>query len=390
MSITHFTDAVEIEGSQDTTQLKVQGHSSQTEPLQSWEDSAGSPLSHITADGRLLVGDDPGMEAPDALVEAHRDITSVSVPRRALNTLGRVTGALGTAVQWIVHELELRGTGGISGLHTALRSRLIHADTGDSSDSELRAGDFETINQTGTTSERVGKAVALSAAVTNEAGAHLNTAAGVEISLQNGDSGSISEAYGLKINDLDPSTATNSYALHTGSGKVHLGDVLELQVPATAPLPPATGQMVVYPKSNGRLFAKNSSGAEYDLTGEGDYVYLGGLTLPTAGSFNLTGIPQNFQTLIVRGRLRGDANVATVHPNVRLNGDTTASNYVFQRLLAYTAQLEPSLTQELWPGSVVQVYWEPQRRLVLPSLSIRYLVIATQHSSSSGQDSKSV
>lgn len=228
MSITHFTDAVEIEGSQDTTQLKVQGHSSQTEPLQSWEDSAGSPLSHITADGRLLVGDDPGLEAPDALVEAHRDITSVSVPQRALNTLGRVTGALGTAVQWVVHELELRGTGGISGLHTALRSRLIHADTGDSSDSELRAGDFETINQTGTTSERVGKAVALSAAVTNQAGAHLNTATGVEISLQNGDGGSISEAYGLKINDLNPSTATNSYALHTGTGVVRFGDAVAI------------------------------------------------------------------------------------------------------------------------------------------------------------------
>jgi hypothetical protein len=127
MSVTQFPDAVEIEGSQDITQLTVQGHTTQTEPLQTWQNSAEDVLSQITGDGRFQVGDDLGMAAPDSLVEAHRDAASTSLPQRGLHTLGRVAGALSTAVQWAVHELELLGSGTISGIHAALRSRLTHS-----------------------------------------------------------------------------------------------------------------------------------------------------------------------------------------------------------------------------------------------------------------------
>jgi hypothetical protein len=81
MTTTKFTDAVEIEGSQDTTQLKIQDHTSQTEPLQSWEDRSGNTLSRITGDSRLQVGDDLGMEIPDALIEAYRDLSSTTAPQ---------------------------------------------------------------------------------------------------------------------------------------------------------------------------------------------------------------------------------------------------------------------------------------------------------------------
>ena len=107
MPITQFTDGVEIEGSQDITQLKVQGNTPQTAPLQTWQNSAEDMLSQITGDGRFHVGDDLGMATPDALIEAHRDAASPSLPQRGLHTLGRVAGALSAAVQWAVQELEL-------------------------------------------------------------------------------------------------------------------------------------------------------------------------------------------------------------------------------------------------------------------------------------------
>jgi hypothetical protein len=45
--------ALEVDGREDTTQLRVQGHSTQTEPLQTWEDSSGEVQTEVTGAGRL-------------------------------------------------------------------------------------------------------------------------------------------------------------------------------------------------------------------------------------------------------------------------------------------------------------------------------------------------
>jgi len=45
-----YTEDVVIDGSSDVTQLTVQGHSAQTEPLQIWEDSAGTDLAQVAED----------------------------------------------------------------------------------------------------------------------------------------------------------------------------------------------------------------------------------------------------------------------------------------------------------------------------------------------------
>jgi hypothetical protein len=43
--------AFEVEGSEDTTQLTVQGHVTQNAPLQAWKDSGGNVVARVSEDG---------------------------------------------------------------------------------------------------------------------------------------------------------------------------------------------------------------------------------------------------------------------------------------------------------------------------------------------------
>src|SRR5688572_17363124 len=129
-----FNDNVLIDGNQDIEQLRVQGHSTQTDPLQTWESSAAQVLVQVTGDGRMQVGDD--LATPDALVEAHRAETSTSKPKRGLHSLGKITNLLTDVIAWVVAELELLGTNGVSGLQAALRAKLTHNNTGTSTSAE--------------------------------------------------------------------------------------------------------------------------------------------------------------------------------------------------------------------------------------------------------------
>ena len=45
--------ALEVDGREDVVQLQVQGHSTQTEPLQTWEDSSGDVQTEVTGAGQL-------------------------------------------------------------------------------------------------------------------------------------------------------------------------------------------------------------------------------------------------------------------------------------------------------------------------------------------------
>jgi hypothetical protein len=148
--MTQTLNDVVIQGNQNTTQLKVQGYNPQTEPLQTWQDISTKPLARVAEDGRLQTGD-LELGTPDALVEANASLTLPSTkPQRGVQSLGRLTGALSSAVAWAVHELELLGSGGVSALQTALRAKLTHNNSDSAGSAELRAGDFQTINQTGT------------------------------------------------------------------------------------------------------------------------------------------------------------------------------------------------------------------------------------------------
>ncbi len=53
MAVTTYTDNVEILGSQNINQLKVKGHTTQTTPLQDWQDSTGASKASLDNSGKL-------------------------------------------------------------------------------------------------------------------------------------------------------------------------------------------------------------------------------------------------------------------------------------------------------------------------------------------------
>jgi len=53
MTQTTFRETVVLEGSEDVRQLRVQGYTTQTQPLQTWEDQAGAIFVQVTGDGDL-------------------------------------------------------------------------------------------------------------------------------------------------------------------------------------------------------------------------------------------------------------------------------------------------------------------------------------------------
>lgn len=274
-----YTEDVIIDGTEDEVQLVVQGHSTQTEPLQEWQDSGGNALAQISEDGRFQNGD-IGLTTPDALIEAHRDPGS-SLPTRGINTLGKVAGVISSALAWVFIELQLVGTAAISSIHAAVRGRLTHSSTGDSSGAELRAGDFETINQSGTGGTPVGKAVGVQGTVDNQSDAYLTDASGVVAQIQNAsdadietaraievatpvNDGTIDTLIGLDIPDIDQ--GTENYAIRTGAGIVYLGDVLELEQLVSDPADKA--DVVQFYSKADKIFAKapDPDNTVYDLT----------------------------------------------------------------------------------------------------------------------------
>jgi hypothetical protein len=206
-----FTDNLLIDGSRDVTQLTVEGHSIQDEALQTWQNAAQTPLAKVTGDGRLQIGDfEPAgtMATDDALIEAHRDGSSIK-PMRGLHVSG-VVDEQADAVAWSVHELDVSGT------NTDLT-----------------------------------EAVALRTVIYNDG------------------NGSVDTAIGLQVVDVEQ--ADRNYAIHTGVGTTHLGDDLELKVQSTTPADnPPTDFIKVYPKlvsGEPHLYTKDATGTERELAG---------------------------------------------------------------------------------------------------------------------------
>jgi hypothetical protein len=246
MTVEQFTDAVEVLGSQDTIQLKLEGHTSQTQPLQSWQDDASNVHGEFTGDGRLQIGNEAAGATDGALIEVNHEISSATLTpvSGGWHSLGRITGALTSAVTWVMHELRLQGSGSLNGLFVAMRAKLTnsHANTTGITTADLRAMDAQTVNNIGSSGTRVGKATGMRATVSNAVGAYLSKAIGVEAGLDSDNDGDITEAvaieviqppspggtigtlYGLKIPDL--THGSTNYAIHTGQGPVRLGDAV--------------------------------------------------------------------------------------------------------------------------------------------------------------------
>jgi hypothetical protein len=323
MTQTTHTDNVLIDGSRDITQLQVEGHSTQNQPLQTWQANGATPVAHVAKDGRLQTGT-LGLGTPDALVEANLDnTTQPALPKRGVQSLGKLTGALASAIDWAVHELELLGTGGVSALITAVRARVTHKNSGSSGSAELRAADFQALNQTGTVGTPVGrvtgvrgtasntplvsgtaylaKAIGVEATVTNDASGTVTEAAAFEVAPPT-NSGTITTLYGVRVPDL--TQGQTNYAIHTAQGLAHFGDAQEVKVFASAPTGnPPSNFVKVYPKlvtGAPHLFAKDSTGTEYDMSGSGGDISTAAILAPASSTRNVIQPTGNFKALIVK------------------------------------------------------------------------------------------
>lgn len=170
-----------VDGEADETQVTVRAHSTQTQPLQSWQDNAGEGLVEVAADGRLQVGDDPESGTPEALLEVNRAAGSAGKPKRGLHVAGEVADDDSDDLKLSVHELTVSGSN--------------------------------------TTTQ---KATALSARTTVD-NADVDEVVGLEVAVESLNGGTMGEAVGLQINDV--TDGVTNYALKTGAGQVQLGDL---------------------------------------------------------------------------------------------------------------------------------------------------------------------
>ncbi len=333
--MTTFNEDVEINGSldvlgvQDVPQLEVRGTATQTAPLQTWKEGSGGVLARLAGDGRLELGT-LDMGTPDALVEANRTITLPStVPQRGMQSQGRITAddpqTLGDGIAWSVHELELLGNAVMSGIHAALRGKATRKNTGTGAQAELRAADFEAINDTASGTNPLGKLVGVQSTVTNEQTAYLTEAVGVDVQIQNeGAANHLTHAYGVRVADM-PAAEADAYAIYTGSGSVHVGDDVEQKVFSSAPAAnPPTGFIKLYPKLETgipRLYAKDASGIEHGLSpAHMALFYVAGILDIGAGPmriYNVTGAGKTLTKVFLACKTAptGAAIIVDVHKN---------------------------------------------------------------------------
>jgi hypothetical protein len=246
-----YNESLTINGVADEIQVRVKGHTTQNTALQEWQQNSGAtPLARVTGDGKLQVGSVNSLTASEnALIQAHRTETDTSRPRRGLNVAGYLSGALSEVITWVVQELFLKGTGGISAaLHTALRARLRNENTGNmSSGVSLLAADIVAENKGGNAGSRVPSVIGLRVGVSTESGGYTDT------------------AYGIKVEVNNAGPTNTAYALHTGAGLVHIEDAIEIKGLAVAPAKPPAEHLRVYGR-NGQVYAKNSMGREAIVT----------------------------------------------------------------------------------------------------------------------------
>jgi len=225
-----FTQDVLIDGSTDTIQLQVQGHSTQTAPLQSWQSNGGVPVAQVTGDGRLQVGSFSSgqMATDDSLLEAHRAETDTSKPKRGMHTLGIIAGTFTDIVSWVVHELTLRGTSGVQNLYSALRVRVRNEATGGANgSSQVRGADIEAVNAGATVLNPVAELT------------------GVRVSVLTESTGNTNSAYGVKV-EMDTLNTQTAYAFHANVGKMRPGALLEIPTEITTKLYVPSGYQSTY------------------------------------------------------------------------------------------------------------------------------------------------
>lgn len=281
MSQTTYPDNIRIEGSQNTVQLAVKGHSAQTAPLQVWQNGSWNPLGKVTSQGYWILGE--GIDTGLPHIASVQMVQSGAASILGEQAIGRVLGAVSTALTFVQQEVQILGTGGISGVQTAHRVQLLHEPQGSSFNALLKAGEFRVVNERGIAVKQatggraflevdagasVAKGTGLEVNLANASGGQISTAVALE-GINPTNSGTIDTLIGVTIGDIPP-TSGGSYALRTGTGLVRFGDALETKLlPTPSALPSSTFVKLYLKLREGApaLYGLDENGVEYTLSG---------------------------------------------------------------------------------------------------------------------------
>jgi len=127
------------------------------------------------------------------------------------------------------------------------------------------------VNEGGSSGNPVGELVGVHATATTQNGGYTTNAVGVDVEVIES-SADVTNAYGIRVNDI--TDADDNYAIHTGTGLVHLGDLMELPIQSSDPSgTPESGYLTLYLKDvdgTAELWGKPLSGVPYALGSGGN------------------------------------------------------------------------------------------------------------------------
>jgi hypothetical protein len=221
-----FTTQQMVDGTSDQIQLRVQGHSTQTANLQTWEDSAGVVSANITGAGtfqNIVLWTDPGAAknalrprlsltataADDTYAHIACDFSLFTYGDKNFTTANGLKGVNGTVYNY--------GSGTI-----ALAQGLVFAG------GCMSTGNITTLNALAVQlyGTGAGNVVTYRAINIADLGQYNSptTMTGLNIATSTGAVGT--NKYGIRIGDI--SGATNNYAIYTGLGLNRFGDQISI------------------------------------------------------------------------------------------------------------------------------------------------------------------
>jgi hypothetical protein len=222
-----FTNQQMIDGTSDQNQLRVQGHSTQTAHLQTWEDSSSITIAYIDAKGgigAMPVYTDTGATQNNGLygklivVASTADITGI---QRGLNFSAILDGTYNFTAEFRGGDFLATTKSTFTGVASAITGFVMAA--GNASNT----GTITTVNALKLThySTGIGAITNFYALhVSNFGGTNVTNAYGIMLDSDTTAAGTLK--YGIKIGNL--SGSTTNYAIYTGNGLNLLGDQLSI------------------------------------------------------------------------------------------------------------------------------------------------------------------
>jgi hypothetical protein len=227
------TAKLHVVGSADEQQLIVKAHSTQTNNLTEWQDSSGTVLDSISGTGLLTIS--PTTSTTFTVADRAMDITKSYTLASGVGTIDAISGVITVTpttgaipqISGIIFTAQKAGTGNITSSSSYLRGGTFQAKTNSGTTGnyrELTGGYFISANQS--TSGTLGVVSGGKFFVNNISTGTITQASGMLIESLANSSGTVTNNYGLYIDNQ--SAGTNNYAILTNTGLIDFGDQVKI------------------------------------------------------------------------------------------------------------------------------------------------------------------